>query len=238
MRKLTFIKLALLTVCVAVCQAQQPLLVSGGAIAGMLRGDDGSILAGGNLTLTRTGPPLPRVRSNSWRTASGAAGEFRFEGLPDGQFSLCAQVPSGVWLNPCEWGPRPPVVSISRGQRPADIVMELKRGVFVPIRIDDPSGTLLRNEGKTAAAHLLLGLNRENFVFYPAFLVSQDSTGKNYGIHVPFGARLNLVVSSSFFQLSDSVGIPLSKSGSTSIPLIVPTGQTPNAIKLIVTGGG
>jgi len=45
-----------------------------------------------------------------------------------------------------------------------------------------------------------------------------------------------LIVYSSVFQLTDAVGIPLPKTGATSIPVIVKLGQQPAPIVLKVTG--
>jgi len=106
------------------------------------------------------------------------------------------------------------------------------------VRVDDPDQRLAQHEGKTAGAHLLLGVGSDNFVFHPASIAAQDSMGRNYRILIPFGVPVKLVVNSSFFQLTDAVGLPLSRTSSTLIPVIVPSGQNPGTIRLIVTGGG
>jgi len=106
------------------------------------------------------------------------------------------------------------------------------------VRVDDAGQHLARHEGKTAGAHLLLGVGADNFVFRPASLASQDSGGRDYRVLVPFDAPVKLVVSSSFFQLRDAVGLPLARTGSTVIPVTVPPGQNPGFIRLIVTGSG
>jgi hypothetical protein len=57
-------------------------------------------------------------------------------------------------------------------------------------------------------------------------------------MRMTFDVPVKLLVSSSFFQLSDAVGLPLPRGGSTAIPVTVPTGRNPGVIRLIVTGGG
>jgi hypothetical protein len=53
---------------------------------------------------------------------------------------------------------------------------------------------------------------------------------------IPFGVTVNLSVCSSFFQLSNSSGIALTKT-SASIPITVQPGQQPSLLTLVVTGG-
>jgi hypothetical protein len=107
----------------------------------------------------------------------------------------------------------------------------------VPIRVNDPAQLLPQNEGKTAGAHLLIGIANDGGVFRPAPVISQDATGRNYQIVIPFNHPVNLSVYSSFFQLAGANGISLPRTG-TSIPVTVSSGQQPAAITLLVTGGG
>jgi hypothetical protein len=228
-------RLALLLICVSACVAQPTQL---GVIAGRLTGDDGTSIAGGHLSLQLV-PPYPpgRLRQTEWSAVSGAEGAFRFEALPDGKYRLCTQVLNSAWLNPCEWGLRPPLVSLPGAQPIVSVTMALKKGAAVPIRIDDPGQFLSQNEGKAPGAHLLLGVDNDAFVFRPAPLTSQDANGRNHQIVVPFNSIVKLVVYSSFFRLSDSVGIPLPRAG-VALPVTVPSGQQPVTITLRVTGGG
>jgi hypothetical protein len=106
---------------------------------------------------------------------------------------LCVQILSGPWLNPCEWGLRPPTVTIARGQRSASVTMELKKGVGVQIRVDDPGRRLIQHEGKSAGAHLLVGGNNDSFGFRPAEVKSQDANGRDYQVLIPYSAPVRLV---------------------------------------------
>lgn len=238
---------AFLFICLLLCQAQQAPqatqaqqanIISGSAISGTLKGEDGTSVVAGSVFLTRTVPAAGRVRQTEWSMKSGTKGEFRFDGLPSGQYTLCAQVPASLWLNPCEWGLKPPVVSISSQRGSVDVTMVLKKGAVVPIRIDDPGRWLSQNEWKTKGAHLLVGVSNDNHVFLPASVTANDFTGRNYQLVIPFDAQARLVVSSAFFQLNDESGRQLARTAATSIPITVPTGQKPTTIRLTVTGGG
>jgi hypothetical protein len=69
-------------------------------------------------------------------------------------------------------------------------------------------------------------------------VASKDATGRSHQILIPYDAPVRLTVSSSFFQLNNSAGLPLPRTGPTDIPITVSSGQSPATIRLIVTGGG
>ncbi len=220
----------------AVCLAQQAFS-AGRAIEGTLTGDDGTVLAGGSVFLQREQPYPPTSRATRWSTMSDAKGVFRFDNLADGRYSLCGDLPGSVWLNPCQWGKRPAPFSVPARNQITKAALVMVKGATVPIRIDDPGQLLPLHEGKTAGAHLLIGTGTDSIVFVPATRTSQDANGRSFEALIPVGVPTKLVVSSGFFQLSDSAGIPLARIGSTQIPVEALTGRTPATVRLIVTGG-
>ena len=225
------------------CAAQAPL--NSGVISGALTGDDHTAIAGGRVTLILLLPPpqsRPRQpqdppRQSVWFAISGAGGSFRFTGLSVGTYEVCAQVPGTLWLNPCEWGLQPPAASLSDAQPTVNVTMVLKKGIAVPIRINDPGKILDQNEGKTPGAHLRLGVRNDAAGFQTAPIVSKDQSGRFQQIIIPFNANVNLVAQSSFFHLLDSNGTPLPGEG-PSVPVAVAPGQQPSPITLTVAGGG
>ncbi|MBV8846311.1 MAG: hypothetical protein JO307_26190 [Bryobacterales bacterium] len=108
----------------------------------------------------------------------------------------------------------------------------------MPIRIDDPTGSLSTKACKVPGAHVLLGIANTSRTFRIAPVISTDAAGRNHQVIIPFNAAVDLVVFSTFFDLADAGGNPLSKTAATHIPLFVPSGQTPALIRLRVTGGG
>ncbi len=218
-------------------QAQQAGPAGGAQISVTVNGEDGSILSGVGVFLRRTPPPggPPRQRTD-WSVTATASGVATFDHLPNGQYTLCAQMASGNWLNPCEWGVVRPAVVVSAPERTVSTTLVLKRGAAVSIRVDDPSGLLAQNEGKTPGAHLLLGVRSDALIFHPASVVAQDSAGRTYQVTIPFDAKINLVVASSFFRLTDGTGAPLAATGAGAIPVAVPSGQAPPRLHLVVSG--
>ena len=116
--------------------------------------------------------------------------------------------------------------------------MVLKKGAAVPIRVDDPGQLLSQHEGKTAGAHLLIGVSTGSGLFYPALEVSKDTAGRNRQVVIPFDVPIKIVVNSAFFQLEDGLGRPLPQASSTIVPLTISPGQQAQAVRFIVTGTG
>jgi hypothetical protein len=127
------------------------------------------------------------------------------------------------------------VVTLSGTQPVATVTLTLKKGAVVPIRINDPGGFLPRYEGKSPGADLLIGVASDSRLFLPATVLSQDGSGRNHQIVIPFNSLVNLIVFSTQFQLS-TLGLPLPKVSSTKIPITAPSGGQPPTITLQVTG--
>ncbi len=218
-------------------QAQQADPAGRGQISVTVKGEDGSVVSGAGVYLKRTlaqGAP-PRQRTD-WSATASVAGTVTFNLLPNSQYTLCAQAASGNWLNPCEWGAARSAAVLSAAQRAVDTTLVLKRGAAVSIRVDDPGGLLAQNEGKTRGAHLLLGVRSDALIFHPASIVAEDSGGRTYEVTIPFDAKVNVVVASSFFRLTDAAGAALAAGGSAAVPVTVPSGQVPPMLRLAVSG--
>jgi hypothetical protein len=107
---------------------------------------------------------------------------------------------------------------------------------MVRIRVEDPSRVVSQQEGKSAGAHLLLGVVTDTFSFCLSPLVSQDASRRHYEVVIPFGVTAKVVARSSFFRLSDGNGAPLSTTA--VIPVSVPAGQAAPTIRVVATVGG
>src|SRR5882724_11134675 len=189
-------RLLVLFVALATTGLTQQIQPVNGTISGALKGEDGTAIIGGTISLhlvQRVSPKIAR-QTTDWATVTGASGAFQFTGLPEGSYTLCPRVPNSTWLNPCEWNFPTPTATISRSNPSASAIITLKAGAAVPIRIVDAGQLLAQNEGKTPAAGFLLGVSSPGFFFRRVPLASQDSSGRNYRIVVPFNTQLTLVL--------------------------------------------
>ena len=218
------------------CFAQVRSELVGGTINGWLYGEDGSAIEGAAVS-ARLLPPYRLSRSESAfkSTVSMKGGAFAFAALREGVYQICVQAPRTAWLNPCEWGAALPTFTVSAGQPNVTATVQLKKGVVLPLHLDDPSGLLAAYEGKRPGAHVLLGVTTDAGTFHPAALVVKDAAGRKHQVAVPAAALVKLVVASSFFRLSDPSGAVLANT-SVQIPTTVQLGMAPSPIVLRVIG--
>jgi hypothetical protein len=232
-------KLALLFAFLLPCLAQQPQPVPlplGSTVAGTITGDDGTLIEGALVGLAL----LPtysagRLRETNSTFITGIDGTFQFNHLVSGSYQICVQVPGSVWLNPCEWGLQQPVISLAGGQSTTGVAVVLKKGALVPIHLGDPGGLLSQYASAVPGAQVLIGVSNDALFFRRAPLTSTDAGGRNHQTLIPFGVTVNLIVCTSFFQVSDAAGIALPMT-SAAIPITVQPGQVPSAVTLVVTG--
>jgi len=229
--------LLVITASAAFAQPPQPF---SGAVSGILKGEDGTLIAGGAILLHLTRPPTSKFvqQRTDWSAATAAGGVFQFTGLPEGTYTVCPHVRNSTWLGPCEWNLPTPTATISRSSANASVTITLKRGAAVPIRIDDAGQLLTRHEGRTPGAGLLLSVSGPGLFFRLVPLVSQDSNGRNYQIVIPFGTALTLVVHPSFYHVNNASGVALSQGRSTKIPLLVGAGQQVPPFTFTISGAG
>src|ERR1700682_1408764 len=81
----------------------------GGSLRGTVTSDKGKAL-GAVVTLAKMPPP-----ATSGRIQSTPDGRFGFDGLPAGEYAICAQVPGGGFVDSCHWSPMPPTVTVKHG---------------------------------------------------------------------------------------------------------------------------
>ena len=79
------------------------------------------------------------------------------------------------------------------------------------------------HEGKTPGAHLLMGVGGSSLAFHSATIMSQDNTGRNHQVLIPFDRSTKISVASAFFQVRDETGTPVNL-----VPILVNSGQAAN----------
>lgn len=117
-------------------------------------------LKGGGTLVGRVEPATPGVavrwRSGNWsgpvaQTVTDAAGQFRFEGLPDELISLDAEGPAGA--------------ATARAKAGDEVVLMLKKG-FITVHLQDDTGAPV-TDGVVLAKSLETGATRRQLVLAP-----------------------------------------------------------------------
>ncbi|MBX9601683.1 MAG: carboxypeptidase-like regulatory domain-containing protein [Bryobacteraceae bacterium] len=206
-----------------------------GSIIGSVRADDGTPIAGAEVTMARAvSSELSKYLPNRWLTRSREDGTFSFDSLPVGSFGLCATVPGSNFLDSCEWREPVPVIRLERSHTVADVIITLKRGAEVQVRVDDDRQLLALREGRVPGASLLIGVGTPSGTFQPAILINRASTFRVYKVVIPYEKDIHLIVNRSMFRLVDSAGNILSRSA--LIRLRIVRGAQTNSVRLSVIG--
>jgi hypothetical protein len=149
-------------------------------------------------------------------TKTAADGTFSFANLDAATYLLCAQVPRGTLLNPCQWTKTLPQVTVASSTATASITLTMHQGYRIPIRLDDPQNLLATHDGKTPGAHLLIGVSG-GYHFEEAVIDATDNAGRNVSLLVPFDTPVPITVQSNFFKLQDGAGNSLNRTNSVPI---------------------
>lgn len=207
-----------------------------GSISGILQGSDGSPIRQGVIGASlASSASKARPRRTSATAEVLQDGTFRIPGLEIGTYQICVQAPNTIWLDPCQWGTGPVVVSLNIARPSANLPIQVEKGGLLTIRVIDPDQLLTLHEGKTPGAHLLLGVRTDASNFRTATVASNDQNGRNYRLLIPLNRQIKLSVASSFFQLADADGKALPPSGSLLTIQVKPE-DSATTLLLRVTG--
>lgn len=209
-----------------------------GSISGVVKGSDGSAIAGANVAvhLKLTYPSRFGTPKTDWTTTTVSGGTFQLTGLASGSYTVCADVPGSTWLDPCRWNLSLPSVTISSASLHATVTITLTRGAALPVRVNDAAQFLPQHQGKAQGAGLLIGISSPGYIFRMLPILSQDSSGRNYQIVVPFNTQFTLVIHPSQYQVNDAAGNALNRSASTKVPIFIGSGQQAPSLVFNISG--
>ena len=177
--------------------------------------------------------PSKRAAMHGASTQTAADGTFSFDNLEAGTYLLCAQVPGGTLLNPCQWTTTRPHVVLASATGTSSINLTMRPGYRLPIRVDDPQGLLNAHEGKTPGAHLLIGIDG-GYHFETATIDSADAAGRNVSLLVPFDVHVGVAIQSRFFKMQDQAGNAIKSA--TPLPVSVSSAAPSSRITIKVVG--
>ena len=208
----------------------------GAMVFGTVQSNPGTAIPGAWVTIYRdtTDPekPAPQYMAGipAWKD-----GAFAFTGLEAGVYHFCASLPGSTWLNTCDWDTKRATVELKENELLRGVVITMKRGVTVPVRIDDAGELLDKNEKTRAGAHVLVGVSTASGMFQPAEVKSGDKKGRNHEVLIPFDAPVKLVVQSALFQLANDKGVAIAN-GRSETTVTIPSGRSADPVTVKITG--
>jgi hypothetical protein len=148
--------------------------------------------------------PVPGDTVVNGSVSTGANGAFAVAGLPAAQYSLCANVPSAPYINPCIWG-QPVQVTIPAGVT-VNQTLALQKGVYLNVTVNDPTGLLPQViDGPWTPRKLLVGVTYGTGAYQGAV----NTAGHSYQLIVPVGTPFWLRLYSTDVALTDATGAAL-----------------------------
>ncbi len=176
----------------------------------------------------QSGPPGRLVLAPGETFASGALtsdlnGVFSLSSANSGNYVICAVSSAGPYLDPCKWQSAVRV-TIGAGAV-ANPLIQMKKGVFLNVQINDPSAALLPL--KTSGfqpANLLVGVKFGNGAFLGAETITANSSGRLFQMPVPAGVPLKLWIYSRTLTIKDASGSALPLLGA-AVPFQAVPGQ-------------
>ena len=164
--------------------------------------------------------------------ASDSQGKFTLGSLPVGDYQICAYSASVAYLDPCRW--QSGTALTITGSATANLQIILKKGVFVNVRIKDPTGILQSAPlSPLKSPALVFGIKFGNGAFLGPETVVSNADGRIYQMAVPTGIPLNLWLYSNELRIADAAGNLLPARGAI-IPFETQIGQNYSAVFTIV----
>jgi hypothetical protein len=191
----------------ALMQCAHAQSTGGGSVRGMVTSDKGKALVAVVTVAKMTVP------ATSGQTQSTLDGSFGFDGLPAGEYAICARVPAGGFVDSCHWSPMPQTVTVKNGQSIIGVQIRVAAGSVLRIRLNDP-GELLEPKGGVEP-HVMMGVFTSRGLFQPTFLAAKDATGRNHEVTIPLDTPLKFHIFSKHLRINDENGVAVDSAGST-----------------------
>lgn len=184
--------------------AQAPNTPNTASISGKVREDTGAAVR--SIVTATSGNFFQRA-------FTGADGTFQFTKLPSGSYFLCAQTPlmSGPkddpFIDSCAWPDlSSPRLALAAGQARIDVIVPVKRGYLLKIRVNDAGKLLTAPIGNNPASHLSLLLSGPAALQRNIPIADQDSAGRTHSIVIPYDTPHKLFIHSASLALKDANG--------------------------------
>jgi hypothetical protein len=168
---------------------------------------------------------------------SDAGGEFAIAGLPQGDYVVCADRPSGGYLDPCKWANPLLVTSLAPNEVRSLGLFILPVGAVLTVRLTDATGLLAASAAGAPGGGPVVGAQLSPGNVVRALVVSSGSSEVDYQVTVPYNTALGLWVFSRDLSMKDSNGNSLAREGAI-IPIEVSPGDGPGALSVTLTVAG
>lgn len=191
---------------------------------------------------------------------TGSAGAFSFDALAAGTYRFCVSPLETDWVDPLAKrdprgkpaaAPDPlvdscevqdtayPAVTLAGNLSRPGLVLTVRRGRWLMVRVKDPQKLLPEAKGRSAGPEMRVRVAGRNGLIRHLPIVAQDKEGRTYGTIVPFESPHQLSISSTGFQFQDSAGaarMSAPMSAAEPMPLNVARGGADVIREIVISG--
>jgi hypothetical protein len=242
--------LVLMSFVCTLAQAQTGATVSGG-----VQGPDGKPIASAFVVLAAQ-PPKDNVAFRPYyaATESNAAGVYKFDNVPEGQFRICVQAIGTNLLNPCEWGVQvaggltsemtevvqglnsgAPMIAVKGAGNVNAGMTKLIEGYLLRVQVNDVQNLVKDNMKRLSDAHLsfeVAGVGRTQLL-RP---LPGNKAINEYGVVVPYDVDLDLTTHFNRFNIVDEDNASAKADKRLSRRIRIAKGTEAPTIKIKVNG--
>jgi len=140
-------------------------------------------------------------------------GTFLFPNLKTGKYAICA-VPTATaataqnpFVDSCLWQDRTSLqVPLAPGQNRQGVIVPVRHGYPLHIRVNDPAALLPAPFGKLGGNHLAVHVIGPSGIAQPALISTGDPKGRDHVIVIAYDTPHKVLIHSSTFILKDATG--------------------------------
>lgn len=175
------------------------------------------------------------------KTISSAAGTYRFDTVPDGEYEVCATPTAKAaadYLNSCVWDRVANPATIQQGVRTVDIELRLRKAAKIQVNVTDPQARLETNQaqgGKRDAMHVSLW-TREHTQF-PMHLANSARNAKTFEALVPFDTEVLIGIAGTPLQVEVEGTRFSTNSGKSQSIRVDSKKETSKSVAVLIVGG-
>ena len=204
------------------------------SIQGVVVNPTGEPVAGAMIWAIRTFSSAPVTAPVVVSVNTDANGVYLFPNLAPASYRICVGAEGAMLLDPCGWSPNPPVWNLESGQA-ARVNIQLVRGVFVHVRVDDPSGAMTKLEQSSSGSALIVSGSSSSGRRIHFLEAATDATGRTFRALVPTGASVQVQLGTPL-SVKDGLGNSVSSIATPGVttPVAVSGSAIEQTVRLTV----
>lgn len=176
----------------------------------------------------------PDFKPVNVHTQPDGNGAFRLEGLPNGEYILCAQVVSNDLINGCQWGI---TQRVTVPQSADKLTLVLQKGQRVKIVVNDPKSLREKVQRKpeeipSSEPDVKFDISADGGVFTQFAPARHEGKVTEYEALVPFNTPIRVHVNSKVFSIEDEDSKQLLKADGQTKPVTAARGGVETIYRL------